>query len=110
MPSTPDKVACMCGQEFDRYECVAVKLTAAERDELRKMGMKPPPSTLFYCKPCWNLLHNPELASQLMKGMAQHHLQQSGVPHPQAEKMAEEYRQKLLKRAQEMKDAHGKSG
>ena len=100
----------MCGQEFDRDDCVAVKLDGAERDQLRKVGMNPPPSTLFYCKPCWNLLKNPEQAAQLMKGMAQQHLQHAGMPHDQAEKMAEAYRQELLRKAQEKKNAHGKSG
>jgi len=99
----------MCGQEFDRDQCIAVKLDVAERDTLRKMGIDPVPTTLFYCKPCWNLLKNPERAAQLMKGMAQQHLQQSGLAHAEAEKLAEEYRQKLLKRAQEMKNAHGKA-
>jgi len=105
-----ERVSCMCGQEFDRKDCVAVKLTGEERDTLRKMGIDPPPTTLFYCHPCWNLLHNPDRAGQLMKGMVQHYLQNTGVSHEQAERLAEDYRQKLLKRAQELKDAHGKPG
>ena len=105
----PDTFVCMCGQEKSKISSVAVKLTGDERDELRRMGDgETPPTTLYYCQACWNLLQDPEPASQLMKGMAQQYLQQAGLSHSEAERMAEEYRQKLLKRARETKNAPSK--
>jgi hypothetical protein len=100
---TPEKVTCMCGQTFYDHECVKVKLTDPERDSLRQRGVDPPPSELYYCKPCWSLLNNPERASQLMKGMAQQYLQHMGIPYHEAEQKAEAYRQKLLQKAREAK-------
>jgi hypothetical protein len=103
---TLEKVTCMCGHTFYAHECIKVNLTDPERESLRSMGVDSPPSELYYCKPCWSLLNNPERASQLMKGMAQQYLQQMGVPPQEAEQKAEAYRQKLLQRAREAKDAN----
>lgn len=69
-----------------------IVLTEAERQVIAN-----PLDEYTYCRPCWQVLSNPQTAPALISGIARHSLHQLGVDN--ADELAEKFRQDLAERA-----------
>jgi hypothetical protein len=80
----------MCGYEKDRGKCTVIRLTTAEKKQLKLQG-ETPADELFYCPPCLRILQDPEAGPKFMRGVFEQQLRASGVPGSKATKLADEY-------------------
>jgi len=85
---------CVCHRSQELGHCEIVELSADEKVTVEKMGYKPAPDKLHYCKPCWKILNDRQQGAQLIKGFWERSLQRAGVVN--AEAKAEKFRRNLL--------------
>lgn len=91
---------CVCNRNRPRPDCEVVVLTEQEKEAVQKMGQTPE-EEYVYCRPCFRILSNPETGAQLIKGVLQVQLRQSGVAN--AEQLANRYYDFLIAKAKKKK-------
>ena len=84
---------CVCSTDRDEVSCVILMLSDEEKATIRAMGQKPETS-YAYCRPCFQILSNPEQGAQLIRGAFRHSLQAEGVQN--AESLASRYYKFLI--------------
>jgi len=87
-----DPKCLVCGRGTPRNDSRIIVLTTEEKATIAN-----PLDEYVYCKPCWNVLSDPNSGPALISGIAQHHLRRLGVLN--AEELAQRFRSALTSRA-----------
>lgn len=89
------KIVCgVCGAKRARIACHVITLTPEEIQTITANSGTAPQAQMFYCKPCWRTLQDPNSGPSLMKGIYQIGLRALGVSN--ADTLAKRYHQGLV--------------
>ena len=100
MVESTEATCAICGKNRPKGQCKVVKLTAAEKHQLREAGYEPQ-EEYIYCRFCWKNMADSVSGPAFMKSLFEVMLTTAGVGN--AENLAKRYHVWLSKRAREPK-------
>ena len=94
----------LCERDKDRSQGILVPLTEEEREVFRGIDAQDTTEAVFYCKPCHNVLSNPEQGAKVLSGLLETKLRVSGMPPSRAERLGDQMYKLLIEKAKAKKD------
>ena len=87
-------ICCICNREREAFKVIIV---TKEEKEAVKAAVGKDVESLSYCRPCWGIMEDKVLGSQLFKGLLQLQLQSRGVAN--AEELTSRIQAQMVKKA-----------
>jgi hypothetical protein len=94
----------LCERDKPESQGVFVPLTEEQRAILKAMDAQDTTEAVFYCKPCHNVLSNPEQGAKVLSGLAETKLRLRGMAPAHAERLGDQMYKLLIEKTKAKKE------